>query len=314
MTTLLYIVGLSRSGSTLLELAMAAHDSVETVGELQVWPHEITEPGGVLPCGCGRAVPECEFWTGVRERVDPLRQPPPRLDHFRETHQWGYTNRPGIFAQFGRAPLSSDRRLEVERYGENTAEIVEAAADQYMAMSGERPRVIVDASKDPYRALWLARSDRVDLRVVHLIRDPRGAVHSLTKHCVDRRERIVMAARRALAWDVENLLAQKVLSNHVHSDHGLSVHYEDLVDDPVAVLSRVAEMCGAKADPGAPERAASVAVHSVAGNPMRQQRRPISHDLSWQTDMDPSVRSMVSVMTRPTRWWLDAHAVPGSRG
>jgi hypothetical protein len=36
MTTVLYIAGLSRSGSTLLELAMAAHESIETVGELQV--------------------------------------------------------------------------------------------------------------------------------------------------------------------------------------------------------------------------------------------------------------------------------------
>lgn len=306
MTTLLYICGLSRSGSTLLELAMAAHDSIETAGELQVWPHEIIEPAGVLPCGCGRSVPDCEFWRGVRERVDPLRQMPPRLDHFRETHQWGYTNRPRHFGQFTRRPLAPDTRRAVERYGQNTAEVVEAIADQYEMVAGRRPAVVVDASKDPYRALWLARSNHIDLRVVHLVRDPRGSVHSLSKGVAGRRARTVVAARRAMAWNVENILAQRVLANHLASDQGLRITYEDLADRPATVLARVARMCGVAPDPRAPERLASVEVHSIAGNPMRQDRRPIAHDLSWRSDMNVVSRVMVSVITAPVRGWSQA--------
>lgn len=59
----LYMLGLGRSGTTVLDLLLGGIDRFFSVGELQsLWKESIGE--GRL-CGCGRPVAQCPVWTSV---------------------------------------------------------------------------------------------------------------------------------------------------------------------------------------------------------------------------------------------------------
>lgn len=297
MTKLLYIAGLSRSGSTLLELLLGSHSGVLTVGELQVLPHELR--GDVrIPCGCGLGVADCPFWNEVVAIADPLTAPAPQLDFFREHYGWGSTLRPTRLQDFSTPGATRGIRRQMQQYGRNTSELIEAVAHVAEHQFGARPEAIVDASKDPYRALWLARSGAVDLRLIHLVRDPHGSVHSLTNHRNDPVSRDLTAARRSLAWEVENRLVRRLIATLPGPQSSIVIRYEDLSADPIAQVGRALSLIGRDADPDAIARYQSTQVHTVAGNPMRGDRRPIRLDERWRTELAPTTRTIVSGVTR----------------
>src|SRR4051794_27676515 len=63
----LFLAGLGRSGTTLLERALGELPGVQPLGEvIHLWQRSLVDDE---PCGCGRAFSECEFWQGVGERA-----------------------------------------------------------------------------------------------------------------------------------------------------------------------------------------------------------------------------------------------------
>ena len=67
MTGVLFIVGASRSGSTLLERLLNELPGVMSVGELQrVWRRGFVEN---QLCSCGQPFHDCPFWGEVRQRL-----------------------------------------------------------------------------------------------------------------------------------------------------------------------------------------------------------------------------------------------------
>src|SRR5262245_66570946 len=67
---LLYIASNGRSGSTLLEMLLGAHDHLWTTGELYVLPYEVRSP--TKPCGCGAFVTSCPFWRPIVDDLRPV--------------------------------------------------------------------------------------------------------------------------------------------------------------------------------------------------------------------------------------------------
>ncbi len=68
MTGVLFIVGASRSGSTLLERLLNELPSVMSVGELmRVWQRGFVEN---QLCSCRQPFQDCPFWGEVRQRLD----------------------------------------------------------------------------------------------------------------------------------------------------------------------------------------------------------------------------------------------------
>ena len=57
--TVLYITGLWRSGSTILDIILGSHHLVEGVGELRTLPAALVDGA---TCACGQPVDRCPFW------------------------------------------------------------------------------------------------------------------------------------------------------------------------------------------------------------------------------------------------------------
>lgn len=303
--TVLSIAGLGRSGSTLLERMLGSLPGVAAVGEVV----HLAERGLIEDqcCGCGAPFGECGFWQAVGDTgfggwagVDASEVH--ALARSVDRHRY----LAALVAPRGRF------RVRLDRYVAHLDALYGAIA----SVSGAR--VIVDSSKHPSHSYVLRHAGRVDLRVVLLVRDPRGVAGSWQKRVarpeVRDREQLMpryAPCRVALRWDTWNLLVQGLERLRVPV---LRLRYEDLVADPGERLRQVAAFAGLESvagdfaflQPAGSDEAASAqlaVIHSVAGNPMRFARGPvpITLDDAWRQALPARQRAAVSLLTSPLR-------------
>ncbi len=302
--TVLFIGGLGRSGSTLVELLLNELPGAESVGEtIHLWERGVRHNER---CACGEPFLTCPRWRAVGEKafggwdsvdiedVIGLRW---SIDRSRRL--------PDIARAHRRGRATADQR----RYLDHLVRVLEAAS----AVT-DHPQLLLESSKHLSTAALLALDDRIDLRVLHLVRDPRGVAYSWTKE-VARPETasteggdgelmpIYRPSRTAMRWLTDNL-GFEALGRRVPT---LRLRYEDVLTDPVAALNAVAKLCDLDADTLdlsflAGDRATVAAdMHSVAGNPMRFGGRELTLRLddAWRTKLDPAKRRLVTTMTGP---------------
>ena len=300
---LIYIAGTGRCGSTLLEMLLGAHSRIRTMGELHSWPYDVMD-GRARQCGCGSLMADCPFWSEMCRRVDPLDQPHPRLHVFREARTHGAALRPRIVSEGMRRQLEPAAARDIDQYGRNNDAVFRAFVELSRERDGYAPAWIVDASKDPYRMLWLLRSGHVNLRVLHAVRDPRGFISSSIRLAGDegRLPRMVFhhAMRKSVLWGYLNRQIAQMCARFLPAASYTIVRYEDLAMRPHAVLEPIVRSLGLAFEPGvvAGFRNGS---HAVAGNPMRHDRRGIEIDETWKQSLPAICRVIAQAMTLPIR-------------
>ena len=298
MARVLYLGGLGRSGTTLVERLLGELPSVCALGEIvHLWQRDIRDNER---CGCGYRFSACTFWKRVGEvafgrwgnvdvdRVHALRDVVERTRHI-----------PRLAA----ARLPAAQHADVREYASFYAKVYAAAA----AVSGAQ--VVVDSSKHSALAHVLRWADEVDLRVVHVVRDARGVAYSWTK-TVARPESDDSAemtryspGRSALLWNAHNaafgLLARRGVPVH-------RIRYEQFLTDPRAAVRELADFAGL------PVTGAELAFlgdgyadlrvgHSAAGNPMRFSvgRLPLRRDDDWVRALPSGQRRLVGAVCAP---------------
>jgi hypothetical protein len=182
--------------------------------------------------------------------------------------------------------------------------------DLYRALAETSEReVIIDSSKSPAYLYLLAQVPGIDLRVIHLVRDPRAVAYSWSRSPVpDPDGRAVMPrwgpANAALLW-----LGINAMTNRVVKQIAVPlarVRYEDLVRDTVGVLAKIKTFgwsAGgetASADVSGTE-VALPSGHLCSGNPMRFQRGTvqIKEDVAWRSEMSARNRRLVETLAFP---------------
>ena len=270
----LAIVGTGRSGSTLLAFLLNTHPSVATVGELTGPPPGAD--GAVSRCSCGQTLADCPFWTRLSAAVAAR-------GHRFGAQDWDlrFTLRGGRLLTRSLRHATADRVrdgvvLRVPASGRRLQTLAErsvAVVEEILALTAAE--VLADASKDPVRVHWLARLTDLDLRVVHLVRDPLGYAGS-------RLRRGVAPGTAAREWvrmagHVHRLLAE------LPPGRTLRLRYEDLCADPVAQLDRVAALAGVAPFDPARVRTWPGPDHHVIGNRMRLSAGgPVALDETWR--------------------------------
>lgn len=264
----------SYSGATLLAFLLNAHPQIASIGEMNgLIPSE--DPETYL-CSCGKPIKACEFWQSiVREMA--RRGFDFDVANFQMVFQfpgsrWRQSLRAGAFpiAALNRLRdallqfLPSERRQFQALVARNLA-FIEAV----LAETGKC--VFVDTSKDHLRARALKMFAAYPVRVVHLVRDPRGVTASRLRRGVpiDARE----AARQ---WVRLHSRLQRLAD-----DHYLRVRYEDLCRHPREVLQQVYAFCGV--DPHFEIVNLAATQHHIVGNAMRLENlSAIQLDERWR--------------------------------
>lgn len=289
--TVLYLAGTGRSGSTVLGAVVGEVDGFFFAGEVRyLWERGLVE--GRL-CGCGRPLTACEFWGSVLERaygtVD-IDAPSIAAEQRRATRM---RRLPALLA--GRPVIDDGHLGRLSRLYRALA--VEAGA-----------RVIVDSSKLPAYGRLLRSVPDLDVRVVHLIRDPRAVAYSWQrlKEQPDRGTPGFMQQRSPLStavmWTITNGTARRLLQSS--PDRFVEVRYEDFAAKPRESVGRILALVGAQgaALPFIGERDLHLSAnHSVAGNPDRLDARivTIRTDAEWVSRIGRTNELVTTVGTLP---------------
>ena len=271
------------TGSTLLGLLLNQHPELASIGAATGLIRDIDL--STYACSCGTLFRECEFWTYIATRTRELGHP---VDIF-ETNFWNTHLRLSHYklvnallvrslgqdqvndvrdALIGRVPAV---RRAISEMGWNTWSLASAV----LGRTGKR--VFVDTARDHQRPKYLWNHPLLDVKVIHLIRDPRGNSASIMKHAN------VDAAAAARQWRHYNIEAARV-KRYLPSTAWMTLYYEELCADPGKVLDRISDFVGverARSQPSLrdPDR-------HIIGNPMRLKAlSEIREDRSWQTHL-----------------------------
>ena len=294
----LYIVGVGRSGSTLLERMLGAVPGSVNTGELNaIFSRVATQD---QRCGCGEPFSACPFWTAVGEHAfggwssvtRRMTQLQPRV--VRQRH----------VPRMATGIAGAAYRRELGEYLDVHHRLYRAIA----AVSGAE--VVVDASKSTAQLFALRRIDGLDLRVLNLVRDSRGVAHSWNKSGIGKPQSADGDAmgtyaphRLAVLWATLQL-ESAVLG--AAAPHAARVRYEDLVAHPRDTLERALRGVGLPPSRGALAHVGEHSVtldpsHGVAGSRTRFTAGTIQLRLddAWRSTLSPGSRRVVTAVTLP---------------
>jgi len=309
-----YLGGLGRSGSTLLERVLGELPGVCASGEVvHMWQRGVAENER---CGCGAPFGACDFWgqvgkaafggwdnvstdrvLGLRAAVDRTRRIP----------------------ALARRSLPAGLQRAFSEYTGYYLSVYRGIAET----SG--CQTVVDSSKHASLAFCLARREEIDLRVIHLVRDSRAVAYSWTTK-VARPDRLdapgdggtgrymttYAPARAAGQWNAQNAALQLLARRGTPV---LRVRYEDFVAAPEQTVREVARFAGIPgadlpmdflgSDGQSPWALSNWAMlntaHTASGNPLRfaTGKVAIRGDERWRAAMPDAQRRTVTALTLP---------------
>jgi Sulfotransferase domain len=287
------IPGSPYTGSTLLGTLLNQHPDCASIGAAVGLIRRADL--STYRCSCGLLFRECGFWNDIAARTRALGHPVNVFEtNFWNTHLRLSSNRTlnaMLVRSLGSSPVNDLRdavvtrftsiRQAIARMGWNTWALATAVLEH----TGKA--VFVDTSRDHQRPKYLAMHPRLDLKVIHLVRDPRGNSASIMKHTGTD---VATAGRQ---WKRYNSEADRT-RRYLPRDAWLSLRYEDLCRDPEGALDRISAFIGVRRARIQP-RVGDHASH-IIGNKMRLKAlSEIREDRSWerslnQADLDTLAR------------------------
>lgn len=285
---IVYIAGYSRSGSTIIDILLGSHPDVCSTGEITYMLDDATNPK--RSCTCGARYADCTRHGG-----------------------W-LTSAAGQAALQARDQLRSvENRAGLEALKAGTVPQADQAAYRDYARSlyahlaqNSGARVILDSSKSARdaagRPLALARLAGLNVKVLHLTRDPKAVVRTYIENGSNwvaeghRKATALDSFRPVIGWAKANGIAQGL-----QADFGqdyMHLRYEDLMADPQTQLDRIGQFVGVDFSAqlaAAQAGQAFLADHNVGGNRNRlepqvirlKEQKPVSlplaHNLAYRT-------------------------------
>ena len=296
----LYILGGSRTGSTIVDNILNEIDGFFSGGEIRFLWERILE--GRF-CGCRRSFGDCSVWSAVLR--DSFGFPQASTIDIDEVARWQRES-----LRVVRTP----RILRAVRSGDVTDASLRAfadVADRLYSGLGDvtGARVIVDSSKRGSNGALLGLLPHVSAYYVHLVRDPRAVAYSRRRPKlnpdgrVPREMGLTGPVNSAISWLGWNL-ASEAVTRRTDPSRVLVVRYEEFSSRPAETIRRITQLLGedGAALPFVDQTTVRLrGNHTVSGNPSRFTDGivPVRADDEWATNMATADRAVVTVLTAP---------------
>jgi hypothetical protein len=304
VTTIVYLGAVGRSGTTLLERVAATSPDITCLGEVvHLWERGLQRGE---PCGCGLPLRDCPTWSEIGRRAFGGWD---RLD-VEQVLDWKRCCDRNRYVPALVSPRLGSRRFRraLTSFGGVLDRLYDAIGEVAPGGTGAPSSIVIDASKHPSYLYVLRRSARHDVRLLHVVRDPRGVAHSWSKRvrrpeAGDDMEQLGMW-HAAARWCSHNLLLRLAAWTGTPTRR---LAYERFTEEPAALGAEIAALVPSRAlrPPAiAAERAVVLGVdHTVSGNPMRFRTGEIHirSDEAWRSAMPRWRRVVLSTLLVPTR-------------
>ncbi|MFB3737380.1 MAG: sulfotransferase [Candidatus Velamenicoccus archaeovorus] len=286
------------TGSTLLGYLLNAHPACASIGAAVGLSRKVDL--ATYACSCGERFLDCPFWLRVEERTRSLGSPVTIFDNgFWNTHVNVSRRRwlNGVLIRsLGSEPLTALRDAAVWWFPPIRHRLQEARRSSWslaravLEVTGKE--VFVDTARDHQRPKYLAADPRLDVRVIHLVRDPRGNTSSIVGHTG------VGVAEAARQWRHYNVEADRVRRS-APPGSWLRLRYEQLCADPQGTMDLICRFVGV--EPVPLPRDLQAVEHHIIGNSMRLRAvETIREDRSWQQKLSPADLRVIAGIVGPT--------------
>jgi len=278
---ILYIAGYGRSGSTLLSILLDNLPGMVGMGGVGGLSRYLGVQGRECSCNCSYV--ECPVWSKTIQAL------PGGIDFIKELGVIQRQIEPWSKGLTG--PVKEEIR---GRYARKIAEFFRTVARTRGA------NILVDASKCAYpymwRALSLSQVSKLDVFIIHLVRDAREVVASRKKgRNIDLergkagRQSFVDSSIGFAGWLTANLAAWYT-RRRFESSQSMVVTYEDLVQSPEMVAQQIISRAKlSEIDPSAVfEKRRSLEVGHLVGSNRMARKSDI-------VEIDPSRSSVCSL-------------------
>lgn len=219
---IVYIIGLGRTGTTLLEVLLSNPDDIFSCGEVNRYPKR----GGVPP----QYAPDSDrflFWQGVKNKmgysdaqIEEQRKLHYRYEHHSGFHRW----------------LLGFKSKDYQQYADFLKKFYETIFQE----SGST--ILTDSSKYPGRGLNMSQLLDYDISYVYIQRDPVGMVRSFAKQDLEQPPKNWFAAN--LYYFSINVLCQLTCKRLAKKHRVVRVRYEDLINEPEKLLQQIEDGIG----------------------------------------------------------------------
>ena len=206
---IIYIMGGGRSGSTLFSLLLGMHSNIISVGEIKSW--------GKYK-GCPRDINidkrSKKLWEMVKKEYEIQIDEKIAFKKIEKIVQKYESKK-----EFLRKIFKGKKTTEYDYYMEH---LINLYCSIHNATS---KKIIVDSSKNLSRALHLLKCNELNVKIIHLIRDPRGVVWSFMKKNVEQKAKRPLKA----IWDYICINLICYILRLIYKEKIIKIVYEDLV-------------------------------------------------------------------------------------
>jgi len=275
----IYIGGVGRSGSTILDRILGTIDGVSSCTEIyRIWKDGFAAN---QLCSCWKSVDDCEFFSSLIRDVIVERSRYKRIIELQES------------VDHSRHFVKLYTGMSSPAFKSNLAELNEVLRRLYFSLSkASGCEILVDSSKLPSRDFILSQIPGIQVHLVHIVRDVRALVYAWQKNKYDPatgRNMTKNPVRKIIVtWWIFNLLFEFLSSRLPYT----RIKYEDFAVNPrretqklIEVLRPIAGKKAAFLDDKTVELGP---IHTIGGNPDRfyHGTTEIRFDTEWITKLD----------------------------
>jgi hypothetical protein len=255
-----YLIGSGHCGSTLLDMIMGAHSKIVGVGELHRFSTQKDELKRMV-CTCKKSPLACPFWSKIILTVDCSSG----LGVYQSKANFLLGRKKYIFKNKNKDSVSIKDYLELN----------EKIYESILNYSGRE--IVFDSSKEINRAELLLLSKKLNIILLHLVRDGKGVMWSYKRKY---RETFSSIWR----WLALNLKSE-IIKKRNKDRKIIFLRYEDLARNPQKTLERILGEIGLKFEPQM-LNFREAEQHQINGNRLRfSQEKEIKEDLSWKENL-----------------------------
>jgi len=218
----IYIIGSWRSGSTLLDRVLGSANNSFNVGELMgledyVLERDLISTGKkVFIDNTGNTLRKSPFWSDVVREI--------------EENNYDMYNRYLKIPKKDYIKIIFNQAFRVKKFDDD--KIFESILKKAKKVKGENVEYIIDSSKSLKRLASLKESNKIDLSVIHLIRDARGNINSYEKSG----NNWFFAFKK---WVIYNFLVSKYLNKNFKKEKTIRLSYDLFAQNPQKYIEKL---------------------------------------------------------------------------
>ncbi|MFY0650431.1 MAG: sulfotransferase [Cyclobacteriaceae bacterium] len=285
---IVYLIGTSHCGSTLLSVILGAHQKVECVGELKFLP-SYWDRGE--DCTCKNEIKECPFWMNV---VKGLSQIGNGLNST-TIPRWTLTK---IFLAiiFAINPRTIWTKGEIDAFAISNLSLYSS-----ITKVSKKP-VVLDSSKSIFRAFLLWLSNRFDIKLIYVNRDGKSYLASKKRREKSKRSFNIL---KYLGYYFKDKYMHMRFLIWLPKKNLLPISYYDLTVNCEETLSRILEFTElpnqmniiGKTDENENFSFTKEINHDIGGNGVRlRQEVDIMYKDNWKSDLNLYERIIFAVL------------------